>query len=356
MNGNDFIFPKWTNRAPAVIVTSAVCGFALLVVYFNFFAAPDFLEAGYEPVQPVAFSHKVHAGNLGIDCRYCHANVERSPVAGIPATETCMNCHRFVRWDTPTIRPVTERWSENVPIRWTRVHRLPEYVYFSHQPHVRSGMECAACHGDVAQMDRVRVVVHPQSVVHSMVEFVDGSIIAQLSTPDMCLPIQYALTYPERLRSLVLVCTTPGGPHAVQPSSEVTTALVQGGEDPATVYRRNAWFLYGDDTRHHHPERIEEDLEARARIPTPPAGYLGQLQAVLGHDVWDGLPSIAAPTLVMHGEADILVPTENGRRIAARIPGAELRLVPGAGHMLQADAGDAVREAFLSFLSRHAAR
>lgn len=154
----DFHFPKWTNRIPAFLIGVAVLGAAGVISGFYFFAAPDFLEAGYEPVQPIAFSHKVHAGKLGMDCRYCHSNVERSSVAGVPATETCMNCHRFVRWDTPTIRPVTQQWTDNLPIQWTRVHRLPEYVHFSHQPHVRSGLECAACHGDVANMDRVRVV------------------------------------------------------------------------------------------------------------------------------------------------------------------------------------------------------
>lgn len=164
---------------------------------------------------------------------------------------------------------------------------------------------------------------------------------------------RFALTYPQRLRSLVLVCTTPGSGNAVSASPEVITGLVQGGEDPATVYRRNAWFLYGEDTRNNHPERIEEDLEGRARIPTQPAGYLGQLQAATGHDVWDELPALRVPTLVVHGEADILIPPQNGRFIAERIPGAELCLIPGAGHMLQADAGDVVREAFLAFLGRH---
>jgi pimeloyl-ACP methyl ester carboxylesterase len=163
---------------------------------------------------------------------------------------------------------------------------------------------------------------------------------------------RFALTYPRRLRSLVLVCTTPGGPNAARASSEVMQAMVQGGEDPATLYRRNAWFLYGEDTRRHHPERIEEDLEQRARIPTPPAGYLGQLQAAMGHDTWTELPSIAAPTLVVHGDADLLIPTDSGRLLAGRIPGAELVLVPGAGHMLQSDAGDVVRKTVLAFLTR----
>jgi len=162
---------------------------------------------------------------------------------------------------------------------------------------------------------------------------------------------RFALAYPEKLRSLMLICTTPGSAHAARASDEVGRALVEGGADPSTVYRRNAWFMYGEDTRVSHPERIEEDLVERGRIPTQPAGYFGQLQAAMAHDVWDGLPAITAPTLVIHGDADILVPTENGRLIASRIPGAELVLIPGAGHMLQADAGDAVRTAILGFLS-----
>ncbi len=161
---------------------------------------------------------------------------------------------------------------------------------------------------------------------------------------------RFALTYPDRLRSLVLVCTTPGR-HGVRASAEVGAALVQGGDDPGTVYRRNAWFLYGEDTRTRHPERIEEDLVWRQKIPTTPGGYMGQLQAAFGHDTWDALPSIAVPTLVVHGDADLLIPTANGALLAERIPGARLVLIPGAGHMLQADGGEAVRAALLDFLA-----
>jgi pimeloyl-ACP methyl ester carboxylesterase len=163
---------------------------------------------------------------------------------------------------------------------------------------------------------------------------------------------RFAVQYPERLRSLTLVCTTPGGANAVRPSDAVTAALLQGGEDPSTVYRRNAWFLYGDGTRTSHPERIEEDLEWRSKIPTQPKGYFGQLQAAVGHDTWDELPSINAPTLVVHGDADQLVPTGNGKLLAQRIPEAELVLIPGAGHMLQTDGGAVIREAVLAFLAR----
>lgn len=167
---------------------------------------------------------------------------------------------------------------------------------------------------------------------------------------------RFALEHPQRLRSLILFCTTPGSVHAARASDDVMRELVTGGEDPSTVYRRNAWFLYGEETRERHPERIEEDLVERGRIPTQPTGYYGQIQAAMAHDVWDGLPSIRVPTLVVHGDADILVPTENGRLIASRIPGAELVLLPGAGHMLQADAGDAARDAVLGFLARTSQR
>lgn len=163
---------------------------------------------------------------------------------------------------------------------------------------------------------------------------------------------RFALRFPRRLRSLALLCTTPGGAQAARPAADVALGLVEGGDDPATVYRRSAWFLYGDDTRANHPERIEEDLVNRSRIPTSPQGYLGQLAAAMEHDAWDELPSIAVPTLVVHGDADLLVPTENGRLLAAQIPDAELVLIPGAGHMLQADGGDRLRSVLLEFLGR----
>jgi pimeloyl-ACP methyl ester carboxylesterase len=162
---------------------------------------------------------------------------------------------------------------------------------------------------------------------------------------------RFAVASPARLRSLVLICTTPGGANALPPAPDVLQALVTGGEDQSTVYRRNAWFLYGENTRTNHPERIEEDLVQRNKIPTAPAGYLGQVQAAMSHDTWDELPTIRVPTLVVHGEADLLVPTENGRLIAQRIAGAELVLIPGAGHMLQTDGGERTRDAVLAFLA-----
>ncbi len=163
---------------------------------------------------------------------------------------------------------------------------------------------------------------------------------------------RFALAHPERVRSLILVCTTPGGARAVRAGDDVTAGLVAGGDDPSTTYRRNAWFLYGERTRTQFPERIEEDLEYRNKILTTPLGYIGQLQAAMAHDSWDELASIAVPTLVVHGDADLLIPPGNGALLAERIPGAQLVLVPGAGHMMQADAGDDVRAAVLAFFAR----
>jgi hypothetical protein len=115
-------------------------------------------EVGYQPEQPVDYSHKLHAGDLGIDCRYCHSTVERSSFAAIPATETCMNCHAKVRTDSEKLLPVRESWANDQPIPWVRVHNLPDFVYFDHSAHLAAGVGCVSCHGRVDQMPKVRQV------------------------------------------------------------------------------------------------------------------------------------------------------------------------------------------------------
>jgi hypothetical protein len=113
---------------------------------------------GYAPDQPVAYSHKLHAGLLGLDCRYCHQNVERSPHASVPDTNTCMNCHAQVRKDSPLLEKVRESAAKETPIPWVKVHMLPDYAYFNHAAHVHAGVGCASCHGRVDQMEIVRQV------------------------------------------------------------------------------------------------------------------------------------------------------------------------------------------------------
>src|SRR6185436_943104 len=103
--------------------------------------------------QPVPFSHKHHAGELGIDCRYCHNFVERSKYAGVPPTQTCMNCHSQIWVDSPTLEPVRASFRNNESIRWNKVYDLPDYVYFNHSIHIAKGMGCVTCHGRVDQMN-----------------------------------------------------------------------------------------------------------------------------------------------------------------------------------------------------------
>lgn len=102
--------------------------------------------------QPVPFSHEHHVGGLGIDCRYCHTSVETSSFANIPATKICMNCHSQMWAASPTLEPVRESWRSGKSIEWTRVHDLPDYVYFNHSIHVHKGIGCETCHGRVDKM------------------------------------------------------------------------------------------------------------------------------------------------------------------------------------------------------------
>jgi hypothetical protein len=109
-------------------------------------------RVGWFVDQPVPFSHQHHAGELGIDCRYCHANVEVSAHAGLPATEVCMTCHSQVWTGAPMLAPVRDSLASGKPIAWRRVARLPDYVYFDHSIHIARGVPCVECHGRVDEM------------------------------------------------------------------------------------------------------------------------------------------------------------------------------------------------------------
>ena len=102
--------------------------------------------------QPVPFSHQHHVAECGIDCRYCHNSVEQSAFAGIPPTETCMNCHSQLWADSAMLEPVRASYREDDPLVWNRVHDLPDFVFFDHSIHIRRGVACATCHGDLAAM------------------------------------------------------------------------------------------------------------------------------------------------------------------------------------------------------------
>jgi hypothetical protein len=112
-------------------------------------------QEGVAREQPIPFSHQHHVGGMGIDCRYCHTSVERSAVAGIPPTQTCMNCHSQIWSDSPTLEPVRASFRDGTPLRWLKVNDLPDFVYFDHSAHVNKGVGCTTCHGPVDQMPLV---------------------------------------------------------------------------------------------------------------------------------------------------------------------------------------------------------
>jgi len=120
------------------------------------------ITADRQPEQPIPFYHTVHAGQDSIPCQYCHSSAATSEEAGIPPVGTCMGCHQFIQGRTPEfeqkIQMLMEFWADSTAIPWVRVHSVPSFVQFPHKPHVRAGVDCAECHGDVAQMEVVERV------------------------------------------------------------------------------------------------------------------------------------------------------------------------------------------------------
>jgi hypothetical protein len=152
------IFPEWTNKVQTYGAIVAVFVIASVIGFFWYYGSPEYTDVGYRPAQPVPYSHKLHAGDLGIDCRYCHSTVEESPHANLPPTQTCMNCHKLILTESERLLPVRESWAVQVPIKWVRVHNLPDYAYFNHSAHLSAGVGCLSCHGNVAEMIEVAQV------------------------------------------------------------------------------------------------------------------------------------------------------------------------------------------------------
>jgi hypothetical protein len=149
------LFPRWTNQIPNMAAAGIpVLGTAVVFAVWYWFS-PEYTDVGYQPQQPVPFSHKLHAGEMGIDCRYCHNTVEYAARAAVPATETCMNCHRIVKKDSPKLELVRKSAETGAPIPWVRVHLLPDYAYFDHSVHLAAGVGCTSCHGRIDQMEVV---------------------------------------------------------------------------------------------------------------------------------------------------------------------------------------------------------
>ena len=150
-----FIFPRWANKTKH-IAGVALAGAPIYLTAFVWYGfSPKTTDVGYMPNQPVPYSHALHAGELGIDCRYCHNTVDKTGMAAIPATDTCMNCHKMLHTKSPNLLLVRESAATNKSIEWLKVHDLPDYVYFNHSAHVTRGVGCVSCHGRVDQMEVV---------------------------------------------------------------------------------------------------------------------------------------------------------------------------------------------------------
>ena len=134
-----------------LIAVPLVLGGAVLAIYrLNYSSYAT--QVGVPVDQPVAFSHQHHVAGMGLDCRYCHTSVEKSAFAGMPSTQTCMTCHSQIWTEAPVLEVVRQSLAISMPIHWTRVHQLADYVYFDHSIHVRKGAGCVSCHGSVDQM------------------------------------------------------------------------------------------------------------------------------------------------------------------------------------------------------------
>ncbi len=150
-----FLFPRWTNYLLPALVVAVVGGALYVPVVVGTGATPRTTDIGYMPTQPVPYSHAVHVGQLGMDCRYCHNTVEQAAFAAVPPTQTCMNCHTNIRSDSPRLLAVRESHATGMPVEWIKVHDLPDFAYFDHSAHVNKGVGCVSCHGRVDRMEVV---------------------------------------------------------------------------------------------------------------------------------------------------------------------------------------------------------
>jgi hypothetical protein len=150
------IFHRSTNTIARVSIFGAVFFVGMLLwLFYDLEASPYTTQQNVARDQPVQFSHAHHVGAIGIDCRYCHTQVDKAAFAGIPPTKTCMNCHSQIWSTSPYLEPVRASYRTGESLQWTRVHDLPDFVYFDHSIHVNKGIGCETCHGRIDRMPLV---------------------------------------------------------------------------------------------------------------------------------------------------------------------------------------------------------
>ena len=159
------IFSRSADARVRQAAVGLVVGASLFVVGWYYYALPSYTRVGYQPEQPVPFSHEQHVGQLGLDCTYCHTQVFESSYSTVPTSQTCMNCHNpkkaNVKGNSSLLAPVRASYDTGRPVEWKRVHKLPDYAYFNHAAHVNKGVSCVSCHGQVNEM---KIVRHDQAL------------------------------------------------------------------------------------------------------------------------------------------------------------------------------------------------
>jgi hypothetical protein len=166
---NEFHFPNWVNRFVVFLLIAVVLVGGYLATCLFAAILPSSINVGHQPEQPVPYSHKLHAGKLKLDCRYCHNTVEQTAGAAIPASATCGNCHGGNRVkegatlgiifpESDALKPVRTSLETKQPLHWIKVHDLPDFVYFNHSAHINRGVSCVSCHGRVDKMEVVTQV------------------------------------------------------------------------------------------------------------------------------------------------------------------------------------------------------
>ncbi|MFZ4693635.1 MAG: cytochrome c3 family protein [Verrucomicrobiia bacterium] len=188
------IFPRSANRIfPLILVGVALIGTIAVCAVWYFFT-PKYTRVGYQPIQPIAFDHALHVTQVGLDCRYCHQNVERSANSTLPSTQTCMACHQHVKPDSPKLAALRESWQTGLPIPWVRVHKAPDFVYFNHSVHVNRGMSCVHCHGQVNHMP---VLWHDQPQSMSWCLDCHRNPAAKIRPPDKVFDLDWRAPTPQ---------------------------------------------------------------------------------------------------------------------------------------------------------------
>jgi len=156
MVGPDIL--RWVDKLRPLLGALLLIAPVYLIGLLYYFGSPHTLNVGYQPRQPLPFSHAQHAGDLGIDCRYCHNTVERAAFAAVPPTATCVNCHARIAVESDQLLAVRQSEATEEAIPWVKVHDLADYAYFDHSAHVARGVGCVSCHGRIDTMIEVRQV------------------------------------------------------------------------------------------------------------------------------------------------------------------------------------------------------